>query len=71
MIDNIKITHQDKTLPIMYWSSEICKTPIGATFIVALKKQIAKPLLDVVSKDFKMIFNHVENFHIKIILHML
>ena len=60
---DLKITEQDKTLPIKYWLPKIHKAPIGARFIVALKNCSTKPLSDVISKVFKMIFNHIESFH--------
>ena len=61
----LKITDQGKTLPIMYWLPKMHKTPIGGRFIVALKDCSTKPLSGVISKVFKMIFNHVESFHRK------
>ena len=38
------------------------KAPISARFIVALKSCSTKPLYDVISKVFKMIFNRTEIF---------
>ena len=35
-LTNLKITEQDKTLPIMYLTTH--KTPVGARFIVVSKK---------------------------------
>ena len=58
----LKITEQDKTLPIMYWLPKMHKTSIDARFIVASKSCITKPLSEMISKVFKMIFNHVEVF---------
>ena len=58
----LKITEQDKTFSIMYWLPKMQKAPIGARFIVALKNCCTKPLYDVISKVFKMIFNHVVIF---------
>ena len=55
---NLKITEQDKTLPIIYWLPKMSKAPIGAKFMVASKNCSTKPLSDVISKVFKMIFNH-------------
>ena len=46
----------------MYWLTKMHKTPIGARFIVASKNCSTKPLSDVTSKVFKMIFHHVESF---------
>ena len=71
--DNIKFcekfglnaTDKEKSLPIMYWLPKMHKNPIGARFIVASNQCSTKPLTKVVSKIFKMIFTHVENFHKK------
>ena len=41
------------------------KTTIGDRFIVASENESTKPLFDVISKVFKMIFDHVESFHRK------
>ena len=37
-LTNLKITEQDKTLPIMYLLPKTHKTPVGARFIVVSKK---------------------------------
>ena len=50
----------------MYWLPKVYKIPIDARFIVTSKTCSTKPLLDVISKISKMIFNHVENFDRKI-----
>ena len=49
----------------MYWLPKFHKTPIGVRFIIASKNCSAKPLSDVISKIFKMLFQHIENFHNK------
>ena len=59
---DLKITQQDKTLPIMYWLPKMHKTPIGARFIVASKTCCTKLLSDESYKVLKMIFNHFESF---------
>ena len=46
----------------MYWLPKMHKTSIDARFIVASKSCITKPLSEMISKVFKMIFNHVEVF---------
>ena len=48
----------------MYWSPKICKTPIGATFIVASKNRVLSLCL-MLFLNISKIFDHVENFHIK------
>ena len=53
----------------MYWLPEILTTSIVARFIVDPKKYSTKPLSDVIFKHFKMIFNHVENFHSNCLLY--
>ena len=61
----LKKIDQDETLPIMYLSPKMHETPIEAGFLVASKSYSNKPLSNVISKVFKMIFNHVETFHKK------
>ena len=61
------ITEQHKTLPIMYWLPKMHDIPIGARFRVASKNYSTKLLCDLmISKVFKIIFNHVEVFMDKI-----
>ena len=45
---NLKLTEQDKTLPIIYQQPKMHKTPIGARAIVASKTCSLKPLSDVI-----------------------
>ena len=59
---NLKTIEQDKTLSIMYLLPKVHKATIDARFIVASKHCSAKRLSDVISKVFKIIFNHVERF---------
>ena len=47
----------------MYWLPKLHKAPIGARFINASKNCSTKPLSVVISKTFKMLFKHVENFY--------
>ena len=54
-----------KAFPIMHWLSRMHKRPIGSRFIIASKTFCTKQLPDVVSKVFKMAYNHVEMFHVK------
>ena len=56
---------KDKSLPIMYWTPKMHKSPIGARFIVASKKCSTKLLSKSVSKAFKLIFNQVQSFYDK------
>ena len=71
--DNVKINKKygldtlenQKSLPIMYWTPKMHKSPVGARFIIASKKCSTKPLTEAVSKTFKMIFAHVNSFHKK------
>ena len=46
----------------MYWLPKMPKIPIGAKFIVASKSYSTKPLFDVISQVFKMIFNLLKVF---------
>ena len=61
----LKLDEKSKSLPIMYMSPKMHKSPIGFRFIVASKVCSTKPLTEVVSRVFKMLFNHVESFHRK------
>ena len=58
-----KLTEQEKILSIMYWLPKMHKTPVDARFIVASKNYNTKPLSDVISKIFNMIFSHVYFTH--------
>ena len=62
---DLKITDQKKCLPIMYWIPKMHKNPVGCRFIIASKRCSTKPLTEVVSKIFKLLFSSVENFYKK------
>ena len=62
---DLNLDEKSKSLPIMYMSPKMHKSPIGFRFIVASKVCSTKPLTEVVSRVFKMLFNHVESFHCK------
>ena len=65
---DIHVKDNDKTLPNMYWVPTMHKTPIGSKHprsLVASGTFSSKVLPSAVSKVFKMIYNHVENFHNK------
>ena len=49
----------------MYCLPKMHNTPIGARVIDASMNCSTKPLSNVISKVFKMTFNHVESFHRK------
>ena len=69
---DFKITEQDRTLAINHWLLKLHMTPIGTRFVVLLKNcsvSLSKPLSDVISNVFKMIFNHVESFQRKILFY--
>jgi len=61
----LEVSEQQNTLPSMYWIPKMHKSPVGARFIVASKTCSTKPLTEVISRIFKMLYNHVENFHRK------
>ena len=61
----LSINEKDKTLPIMYWTPKMHKTPIGSRFIVASKICSTKALSKSVSSVFKLIYKQTENFHRK------
>ena len=62
---DLNVNPKQHTLPIMYWIPKLHKTPIGARFIVASKTCATKPITEVISRIFKMIFTHIESFHKK------
>ena len=62
---DLNVNPKQHTLPIMYWIPKLHKTPIGARFIVASKTCATKPITEVISRIFKMIFTHIESFHNK------
>ena len=71
--DNIEYTERlqmetdekDESLPIIYWSPKMHKTPIGARFIIASKTCSTKKISKSVSSAFKVIQKQIENFHHK------
>ena len=62
---NIYVNDNRKTLSIIYWLHKMDKTSISSRFTVTSKSCSTKQLSNIVSKLFKMIYNHVENFHNK------
>ena len=60
---DLNLTDKNRSLSIIYWLPKLHKTSIGAKFIIASKNCSTKPLSGVISKIFKMLFKHVENFH--------
>ena len=61
----LDVDQKQLALPNMYWIPKLHKTPIGSRFIVASRKCATKPITEVVSRIFKMIFAHIESFHNK------
>ena len=61
----LKISEQQLSLPLMYWSPKMHKNPVGKRFIIASKQCSTKPLSQVISLVFKLIFNTVNSFHNK------
>ena len=49
----------------MYWTPKMHKDPVGCRFIIASKNCSTKLLSKNVSKVFKLIYNQIENFHLK------
>ena len=60
-----EVKDTEKSLPIMYWTPKMHKTPVGARFIIASKLCSTKPISKAVSNIFKLVFNQTENFHTK------
>ena len=61
----LKVEERCETLPIIYWMPKMHKNPLGARFIVASSKCSTKPLSKNISYIFKLIFEQVQNFHLK------
>ena len=61
----LALSEKFKTLPSMYWTPKMHKNPIECRFIVTSKICSFKPLTEVVSRVFKVIYQHVESFHKK------
>ena len=61
----LKLTDKHRDLPLMYWTPKMHKNPVGFRFIIASKYSSTKPLTELISRVFKMIFSQVESFHNK------
>ena len=61
----LKVEEEFEKLPIIYWMPKMHKNPSGARFIVASSKCSTKPLSKTVSYIFKLIYEQVQNFHLK------
>ena len=61
----LKVEEGFETLPIIYWMPKMHKNPSGARFIVASSKCSTKPLSKTISYIFKLIFEQIQNFHLK------
>ena len=61
----LKLTDQQKTLPIMYWTPKMHYTPSRARFIVSSAKCSTKPLSRIISNTFKCFCNQIRSFHNK------
>ena len=62
---NVDVCDREKDLPIMYWTPKKHKKPTGKRFIIASKQCSTKKISKAVSHVFKLIYNQVENFHLK------
>ena len=60
---SLTLDEGQKTLPIMYWTPKMHYTPSRARFIVSSAKCSTKPISQVVSNAFKLIFKQIQNFH--------
>ena len=49
----------------MYWLPKMHKQPTGKRFIIASKTCSTKQIFKAVSHVFRLIYNQVENFHVK------
>ena len=62
---DLNVEQKQHALPSMYWIPKLHKSPIGSRFIVASSSCATKPITEVVSRVFKMVFAHIESFHNK------
>ena len=61
----LEVEPSNHTLPIMYWMPKMHKTPSGARFIIASSKCSTKPLSKNISHIFKLMFEQIQNYHLK------
>ena len=61
----LTLQERQKTLPIMYWTPKMHYNPSRARFIVSSAKCSTKPLSHAISNTFKLIYNQIQNFHLK------
>ena len=61
----LQVEEGSKKLPIIYWMPKMHKNPSGTRFIVASSKCSTKPLSKTISYIFKLIFEQIQNFHLK------
>ena len=61
----LKVEEGLENLPTIYWMPKMHKNPSGARFIVASSKCSTKPLSKAISYIFKLIFEQIQNFHLK------
>ena len=61
----LEVLENQRTLPLMYWMPKMHYSPSRARFIVASSTCSSKPLSQVISKVFKLIFHQVQSFHSK------
>ena len=62
---NLEVSNDFKTLPIMYWVTNMHKTPTRARFLVSSIKCSKKTLSKSVTKAFELIFKQIQSFHEK------
>ena len=62
---NLSTTDSHHSLPFMFWTPKMHKTPSGARFIVASAVCSTKPISNVVSVIFRKIFLQIQSFHSK------
>ena len=61
----LKLSEKQHSLPFMFWTPKMHKSPSGARFIVASAVCSTKPISNVVSKIFSKIFLQISNFNSK------
>ena len=64
-IFGLKVEEVSKKLPIIYWMPKMHNNSLGTRFFVASSKCSTKQLSKTISYIFKLIFEQIQNFHLK------
>ena len=58
----LKVSHDNKVLPSIYWIPKLHKSPTKARFIIAFRISSLKPLNKSISSAFKVMYQFVQNY---------